>query len=453
MKQQSERLGLEPIPKLLRNMALPAISGMIVMALYNVVDTIFVARFVGTLGVAAVSIAFPVQMIIMALAGATGIGGASAISRMLGAKESDEANRIFGNVLSLVILISLVGVFLGFRFLDSILYAFGASEAVLPLAQDYLGVILYGSVFFAFGFAMNNIVRSEGNAKMAMMTMMVSSGLNIVLTPIFITILGLGVKGSALATVLAQGFTAIYLVHYFLSGKSSLKFHVAYLVPRISIINKILSIGSSAFVQQVSSSAMFIVANHMLANYGGDMAVAVFGIVFKILMFSLMPVMGIVQGMLPLVGYNYGANLSTRVSESISLAMKSSTIIVFITFSIIMLIPHTLMLIFTSDPVVIQTGQTALRIMFAMALTLGVQMVTGGVFQALGKARVALILSLSRQVFFLIPLLLLLPLFFGLKGVWMAFPVADVLSFLLALWFIRQHQTLFLRRDEVPATS
>ncbi|HBX23736.1 MAG TPA: MATE family efflux transporter [Desulfotomaculum sp.] len=428
---------------------MPATFGMFVMAFYNVVDAIFVARAVGTVGIAAVSIAFPVQMIVMAVAGAIGIGGASVISRMLGADNVGAANKVFGNIISMVLAVSVVGALLGLNLLTPILYLFGSSETILPYAQDYLGIILYGTIFFAFGFCMNNIVRSEGNARTAMNTMIISAVLNIILTPLFIFGFGMGIKGSALATVVAQGVTAIYLVVYFARGNSSLTFKLAHLRPEMSVIKQILAIGSSAFVQQAAGSIMFIFANHMLILHGGDLGVAVFGIMHRVIMFSLMPVIGIVQGLLPLVGYNYGANLHHRVSESISLAIKVSTAIVALGFTVIMAFPKPLMIIFTNDPAAIAMGQNALRIMFALSLTIGIQMVTGAVFQALGKARAAFILSMSRQVLFLIPLILILPFIFGLNGVWLAFPVADLLSFILALWFINKYRWLFFAADQV----
>lgn len=443
MKQQSEQLGIEPIPKLLTKLAVPAMFGMFVMALFNVVDTIFIARSVGTIGVAAVSIAFPIKMIMMAMSGAIGIGGASLISRMLGANRVDKANQVFANVISLVLLVSVVGVLLGLSLLTPILYLFGSSETILPYARDYLRIILYGTFFFTFAFAINNIVRSEGNAKTAMMTMVISAGLNIILTPIFIFGLGLGIKGAAMATVLSQGITVCYLVLYFVRGKSSLSFNSAYLRPDLTIIKEMLAVGSSAFVHQAAGSIMFIIANHLLVFYGGDLAVAVFGIIHRVLMFSFMPVYGIVQGLLPLVGYNYGANLHKRVSESIALAIKASTSICIIAFTVMMVFPKPIIMIFTNDPAAVAMSQNALRIIFALTITVGIQMVTGSVFQALGKSKAAFVLSMSRQILFLIPLLLTLPLMFKLPGIWLAFPLADLLSFMLALYFINRHRSIF----------
>ena len=448
MKQKSERLGQEPIPKLLLNLAVPAMLGTFVMALYNVVDTLFVARATGTSGVAAIAIAFPVQMLIMAVAGMIGIGGASVISRMLGAGNPDKANRVFGQVISLVLTVSFIGLLLGLGFLRPLLYLFGSSITILPLAEDFLGIILYGTVFFTFAFAMNNIIRSEGNAKTAMWTMIISAGLNIIFNPIFIFGFGMGVKGSALATVLAQGITAIYLVYYFLSGKSSLTFKASYLRPNIPLIKEILTVGSSAFIQTGAGSIMFIVANHMLIAYGGDLAVGVFGIIHRIIMFSMMPIMGIVQGLLPLVGYNFGANLPKRVNESISLAIKASSVIAALASILMIIFAKQLLSIFTTEPEVLVMGQNAMKIMFILYITVGLQMVSSGVFQALGKARPAIILSLARQVLFLIPLLLILPFMFGLTGIWIAFPATDLLSLLLTLWFIRKYKSIFFSETE-----
>lgn len=436
-------LGEDPIPRLMTRLAVPATIGLFVMAFYNIVATIFISRGVGTIGVAATAIVFPVQMIIMALAGAIGIGGASLISRSLGARNLEKANYTFGNVLALILFVSVAGAVLALTRLDSLLFIFGASKNVMPYSRDYLGIILYGTFFFAFAFCVNNIIRAEGNARTAMITMLVSAVLSIILTPIFIFGFGMGMKGAALGSVIAQGITVIYLMVYFLSGKSSLSVRPAYLRLNFPLIKEILAIGSSSFVRQGSASIMFIVANHTLFFYGGDMAVAVFGIVHRVMMFSFMPVMGIVQGALPLVGYNFGAKHPDRVRESILLALKAATGIAFVAFILVMVFPRQMMMVFTSDNNTILMGQNALRIIFALSFTVGIQMVTGGVFQALGKAKAALLLSLSRQVLFLIPLLLVLPRMFNLHGVWYAFPLADLLSFGLVLWFIRTNEDFF----------
>lgn len=443
MKMQSERLGTEPIPKLLAGLSVPAMVGMLVMALYNAVDAIFIARSVGTIGVAAISIAFPVQMIVMALAGAIGIGGASIVARRLGAGRSDEANQVFGQVISLVLVVSGLFALVAFILLDPLLILFGASEALLPYARDYLGIILYGTIFFAFGFSMNNIIRSEGNAKVAMGTMIVAAGLNLLITPLFIFGFGWGIKGAAGATVVAQALTVFYVAYYFRSGRSSLTFRPAYLRLNFSVLKEIVSIGSSAFFHQVAGSLIFVVANHVLISQGGETALAVFGIIHRIVMFTILPMLAIMQGVTPIVGYNYGAKHYDRVSAAIKLAYKVAWWMGLAVFLLVMIFPRQLLAIFTSDPQVIEMGTKALRLMFALCMTIGIQMVTGGVFQALGKARAALILALARQVLFLIPFLLILPLLLGLTGVWLAYPLSDLIGFLIGLVYVYRHRDLF----------
>lgn len=453
LKAQSERLGTEPVGRLLANLSIPAVVGMLVMALYNIVDTIFIARAVGTIGVAATSIVFPVQMILMAIAGAIGIGGASVISRRLGAGKVEEANRVFGNVNSLVLLVSLVSFSVGLLFLEEILILFGANEAILPYAADFLGILLFGTIFFTFGFAMNNIIRSEGNAKVAMLTMIIGAVLNIIFNPIFIFGLGWGIKGSATATVLAQALTTLYFLYYFAAGKSTLTFKWAYLRPKWTYIKDILTIGSSSFINQTASSFMFVIANYLLIAYGGELAVAVFGIIHRIVMFTLMPMLGVMQGVMPIVGFNYGARQYSRISSAVRLAYKVTFIIGIVVFVVTMAFPRLLFSIFTSDPQVLEMGETALRLIFLLCMTIGFQMVTGGVFQALGQARAALILSMSRQILFLFPLLLILPLFLELNGVWLSFTISDAMGFLLSFFYMWSHRDLLLYAMEEKKTS
>nr|WP_245676693.1 MATE family efflux transporter [Bacillus solimangrovi] len=425
-------------------LSVPAFIGMFVMALYNVVDTIFIARSVGTIGVAGLSIAFPIQMIISAFAAAVGIGGSSIVSRLLGAKKEEEANDVFGHIVWLVGVLSIIMVVIALLFLDPILRLFGATEATLPYASDYLSIILIGSLFLAFAMSTNNVVRAEGNAKMAMSTMLVSSGVNLALDPIFIFGLDMGVQGAALATVIAQACAAIWIFSYFKGGKSSLTFKWIGLIPNRRIIQEIISIGTSSFVRQVSSSLMFVVVNWMLITYGSNMEVAIFGIINRIIMFAIMPMFGIVQGMQPIVGYNYGAKQFNRVGNTVKLSFIIATVMSTAVWIIILLFPQLLFNVFTTDEKVIEEGASALRMIMLVAPTIGFQMVAGGLYQALGKARAAFILSISRQLIFLIPIVLFLPTMFGLAGVWAAFPLADVLGFLLALFIIlMDKKTLF----------
>lgn len=448
MKEQSQRLGTQPIPKLLWNLSIPAMIGMFVMALYNVVDTLFIARGVGILGVAGVSIGFPVMMIMMAISAAVGIGGASVISRRLGESKPEAANKVFGNIIFIILLVSVVGIIGAFTFMKPLLVLFGATPDILPYAADYLFPIMLGSVFFSFSFTTNSIIRSEGNSRFAMITMIIPAVLNIILDPIFIFVLEMGVQGASVATVISQASVSIVVLHYFLSGKSSLELRLSEIKPRMLVIKETLTIGMPAFVRQVAGSIMIISINFMLIKYGGDFEVGVFGIVHKLTMFTIMPMIGVLQGMQPIIGYNYGGNQFTRLKETIMLGMKVVTIISAFIFIIMMTLPEILMHIFTGDQTVIDSGAYAMRIMFAMSVLIGVQVVSGGLYQALGMAKPALILSMARQVLFLIPLVLLLPNFFGVTGVWLAFPLADILAFTLSIFFLYKDRKLFFTKAE-----
>lgn len=443
MGERNEMLGNESIGKLLMRLSVPATIGMIVQALYNLVDTIFVGQGVGIMGIAGVSVAFPIQMIIMSFAQMFGIGGASIISRSLGAKDLNKAEKTMGNVFSLVIIISAIITILGSIFVEPLLILFGATEDILPNAVEYISVILMGTIFFSFAMASNNIIRSEGNAKIAMNTMLISAGLNVILDPIFIFDiipiinvpgLNMGTRGAAMATVIAQATTAIYLIFYFLRGKSIVKFKINNLKLEIRLAIEIITIGLSSFTRSVAGSLFAIVINNSLAIYSGSLAIAVFGVINKLIMFTLMPMLGIVQGLQPIIGYNYGANKPDRVKEALKAGIKIATIISTMGFVTLMFFTDTMISIFNNDAELIEMGTHALRIVVLVLPVVGFQVVGSGYFQAIGKATPALILSMSRQLLFLIPLILILPKFFGLEGIWVAFPIADILS--ISLTFI-----------------
>lgn len=443
MTERNEMLGNESIGSLLMKLSIPATIGMIVQALYNLVDTIFVGQGVGVMGIAGVSVAFPIQMIIMSFAQMFGIGGASIISRSLGAQDVDKAERTMGNVFSLVFLLSGLITILGIIYIKPLLVLFGATEDIMGHAIDYSSVILWGTVLFSFAMASNAIIRSEGNAKIAMNTMLISAGMNVILDPIFIfdTIpiinvpgLNMGTKGAAIATVLAQATTVVYLVFYFLKGKSIVRLKVRNLILDIRLIIEIITIGISSFTRSVAGSLLAIVINNSLAIYSGSLSIAVYGVIHKLLMFTLMPMMGIVQGLQPIIGYNFGADKPERVKEALKMGIKIATIFSTVGFIILMFFTNTMISIFNDDADLIQMGSHALRIVVLILPLVGFQVVGSGYFQAIGKATPALILSMSRQLLFLIPLILVLPKFLGLEGIWAAFPLADFLS--IALTFI-----------------
>ncbi len=432
MKQQSERLGTEEIGSLLIRLSTPAMIGMFVTALYNVADAIFIGRGVGTLGLAGVSIALPFQMLLMALAGMVGMGGGSIISRRLGERNLEEANRVLGNVIDLVVIIGCIAALCVLMFVEPLLVFIGSTPAILPYAEDYLSIVLAGSVLFGFAMSTNNIVRAEGNARLAMVTMIFSAGINLVLDPIFIFGFHWGVRGAALATIIAQTCGACLMVWYFASGRSSLNIAPKYFRPDMSTVRQIMIIGSPIFVRHSAGYVMFVIVNSLLVTHGNEVSVAVFGVVNRVLMVFLMPTMGIIQGMQPIVGYNWGSRDMERVKETVSLAVKYSTVISVAASVIMMIFPSYLIRIFSADQAMIEGGTLALRFIFAAAAVIGAQMVAGGFYQALGKANQALILGMARQVLFFIPLVLVMPGIWGLNGVWAAFPLADICAFVLA---------------------
>ena len=436
MNERSQMLAEENINKLLFKLSVPAVLGMLVQALYNIVDTVFVGRAYGAESIQAIggiAVAFPIQMIVMAVNLAIGIGGSSIISRRLGEQEQEKADKTFSNQIFLSLILSVLITGLGLYYRVPLLKIFGATDTILPYSLEYIEIILYGTVLFSLAMVTNNVARSEGNAKVAMNSMIVAGGLNIILDPIFIFSFGMGIKGAAIATVLAQAVGVFYLVYYFLGGKSTLNFRFAALRPDWQILKEMLAIGASPFARNVSNSFMVIILNNLLAFYGGDIAIAVFGIANRLQMFTLMPMFGIVQGLQPIVGFNYGARNYKRVRESVKLAILITTSMSIVSFLILYLFPEQLFGIFSKDIQLIAEGKSAVRIMVLATPLVGFQVVGGAFYQALGKAKPSLFLSMCRQLLFLIPLVLVLPRYLNLPGVWAAFPVADTLAFTISV--------------------
>jgi len=439
MKQLTARLGEEKISKLLVNLSLPATIGMMVNALYNLVDTIFVGRGVGALAIGGLTIAFPIQMIIMAFAQMIGIGAASAISRSLGAKEIEKADYVAGNSFLLIVILSSIIAAIGLFFTEPMLRLFGATDTILPYAKDYITIILWGSIFFSFAMSSNNLIRAEGNAKVAMATMLIGAILNIILDPIFIFVFKMGVKGAALATVISKFVSFLYVLTYLYSGKSSLKVKLHHLKPKMHIIIEILTVGFASFARQVTGSVVAIVVNNSLRIFGGDMALIIVGILHRVTMFIFMPLFGVVQGMQPIVGFNYGAKKLDRVKETLKLSLITTTAFASFGWLIIELFPLVIIGVFTKDAEIIEKGSTIMRVVISMIPLIGIQIVGAALFQSLGKAVPSLILALLRQVLLFIPLVIILPRVFSLRlwGIWIAYPAADILSVVLTVLFLR----------------
>lgn len=434
---RTKELGTASIGELLLKFSIPAIAGMIVNALYNIVDRMYIGHMgggIGTVALSGLAITFPISTIIMAFGMLVGIGSSSMISIRLGEKKHDSAEKILGNALVIDIIISIVTSSVGLLFLDSLLKLFGASAEGLPYARAYIGIILMGAVLQNIGFGINNIIRSEGNPKMAMLTMVFGAIINIVLDPIFIFTFKLGIQGAAIATVISQGFNTLLVLYYFTSKKSGsvLKIKKQNLRLDLHIIKDIFSIGMSPFSMQIAASIVILLYNKALYNYGGDIAVAAMGIINSISMLIFMPIFGINQGMQPIIGYNYGAKSYDRVKKVLKLAMLAATTVSLAGYFFVQVFPKVLIKMFVSDDInLINLGAHGMRIDLLFLPIIGFQIVGSNYFQAIGKAKIAMLLSVLRQVVVLIPLIIFLPMFFKLEGLWFSQPCADLMSAIL----------------------
>ncbi|MDD4599984.1 Multidrug export protein MepA [bioreactor metagenome] len=433
---QPNALGEKSIGKLLWEFSLPAVTGMMVNALYNVVDSIFVGNGVGDLGLAAVTIAFPIMTILMAFSMLVGIGATAQISLSIGQKNKVQAERILGNAFSLSLIMALLLTVVLLIFLDPILIVLGAEPAILPYARDFTQVIVGGSIFSYIGFGLNNIIRAEGNPKIAMTTMLISAFLNLMLNPLFIFGLEMGITGSALATVISQAVSAIWVVVYFLGKRGYLKLRLLNLKLDIEITRAIFAIGMSPFFMQLAASVVTVLYNYSLIAYGGAIAVAAMGIINRVSMLMLMPIFGISQGVQPIIGYNYGAGHYERVIEALKKATIAATAVALTGFLLVELFSFQITRVFTHNPELIKVGAEGMQMFMSMTPIIGFQIVCSTYFQAVGKAKQSLLLSLSRQVIILIPMILILPSIWGLNGIWLASPIADIFSSTLTAMFL-----------------
>lgn len=447
MNERTRFLGETPIGRLLLQLSLPAMIGMFVQASYNLVDAFFIGHGVGPLGLAATAVAFPFQLMIMAVATTGGVGAASLISRSLGAGHVERADRTLGTLVTTAVTLGLAAAALVYLNLDPFLRLLGATEEIFPYARDYVSVILFGLPLQVFGVGLNNAVRAEGNASIAMITMFVSALTNIVLDPLFIFGFRMGIAGAAWATVIAQGAVVIWLSLYYLTGRSVLRLRWGHLRPQRAILSEMLAVGSSEFARLSANSLIVTLVVRSSALYGGDMAVAAYGVVSRSLSMAFMPIFGIAQGMQPILGYNYGARLYGRAHRVILLSILLATAWSSLAWILVQLFPGPIFGLFTPDATLRALGARSFRVMTAAFCLIGFQIIGAALFQALGKARPAFFLSLSRQVLFFLPLLFFLPPLFGLKGVWYAFPGADVISASVTFFFFRR-QLAQLRSKE-----
>ncbi len=429
-------MGSDPMGTLLIKLSVPAMIGMMVNALYNFVDTIFVGQGVGPLAIAGLSIAFPIQMLIGAFAQTFGIGSASIISRRLGEKNEPAAASAAGNAITATVIASFIFMIIGLIFTKPILLFFGATEDVLPYALEYVSIILLGAGFLSLSMTSNGIIRAEGQAKVAMTVMIIGTGLNLIFDPIFIFVFNLGIKGVAIATVLSQFIAFLFVVRFFRTNKSSLPFTRKSFIIKKAVIMEIVTLGIPAFVRQSGTSVMALLTNNLLKMYGGGLAIASYGMINRLLIFTLMPIFGLVQGFQPIAGYNYGAKKYDRVKSVLKISIGYGTLIATAAWIVIQLFPRQILSVFSSDIALLDIATPALRITMLAIPVIGVQAIGSTLFQSIGKKAPSIFLSLTRQFIFLIPFLLILPSFMQINGVWAAFPVADILATLVTLIWV-----------------
>ncbi len=418
-----------PIKSVLWKFFLPAFTGVVINSLYNIVDRIFVGQGVGSLALSGLSVVFPIMIILMAFGMLIGMGAGVRISIYLGQDEHQKAEGVLGNAFVLLIITALLLTVVGFLIKDPLLRMFGASTQTIEYANSYLNIILFGTIFNMVGFSLNNIIRAEGNAKIAMYSMLISAGTNLILDPIFIFGLNMGVQGVAVATVISQFLLCIWVIRHFRSNKAVVRLKLSNFTLSWGVIVSIITIGFSPFAMQFASSFVHGVLNMQLIKYGGDLAVGAMGIIMSVAMLVVMSIIAINMAAQPIFGFNHGAGNFVRVKQTLYVCLKAAIIVSFVGFVLMELFPGVVIKMFnTSDPQLLEIGKKGLRI-FMMALpVVGFQIIAGNYFQATGKAATAAMISLLRQVIVLIPILLILPQFMGLTGVWVSSPISDVIS-------------------------
>ncbi|MCD7936367.1 MAG: MATE family efflux transporter [Tannerellaceae bacterium] len=421
-------LGTENIRKLLTEYAIPAIIAMTASSLYNIADSVFIGHGVGPLAIAGLALTFPLMNLAAAFGSLVGVGASTVVAVKLGQKDYDGANHVLGNVLTLNVIIGVLFTFACLAVLDDVLYFFGASPDTLPYARDYMKIILWGNVVTHMYLGLNAILRSSGYPQMAMRATLASVVINVALNPVFIFVLGWGIKGAAWATVVSQVVTLAYQFVHFSNPKQLLHFRKGIYRLRKELVRGIISIGLSPFLMNLCSCLIVILINQGLARYGGDTAIGAYGIVNRVLFLFVMIIMGLNQGMQPIAGYNYGAKKYERVTEVTKLTMYLGLGVATLGFLITQLMPGLVVRMFTTDAELIRQAVYGLHIVMAAFPVVGFQMVATNFFLSIGMARKAIFLSLTRQLLFLIPLLVVLPRFWGLFGVWVSPPIADVIA-------------------------
>lgn len=436
--KQTRDLETLPIGKLLIRYTIPAMTGTVITSLYNVVDRIFLGRYVGDIGIATTTVAMPLMMIVMAIGMLIGFGTNSQISIRLGEKKHEEAEQLLGQGFWMFVFSSIIFTAVSLIFMRPLLVLFGATENVMPYAQTYLSIVVLGTITHQISFGANSFIRGEGNPKTAMATMLIGGILNVILDYIFIARLGWGVAGAAWATVIGYTVSAVWVLHYYLSGRSLVKFRWSNFRIKKEPAKQVLLMGSPHFIMNAISSVQMSLFNNQLARFGGDNAISVMGVIMSFNLIWLMPVIGVSQGLQPIVGYNYGARKFKRVKKALFIAIGLATLMCSFFFVMIQLFPESVFMLFTSDSnsQLIATGAGAIRRFSVLLPFVGGLILISNYFQFTGRPKHSLALTIFRQLIFLIPTLMILPEYLGLNGVWFTMPASDGGALLITIYLL-----------------
>lgn len=441
-KKATLELGTKPVGKLLAQYALPAIIAMTAASLYNIIDRVFIGQVVGPMAISGLAITFPFMNLAAAFGAAVGVGASTTISVKLGQKDYESAENILGNTITLNLIVGLAFGGICLLFLDPILRFFGASDATLPYARDFMQVILAGNVFSHMYFGMNAVLRAASKPRMAMFATIFTVGMNILLDVVFILWWHWGIKGAAFATIISQVLALCWQMKLFTNKSELLHLKRGIYKLKSNLVRNIISIGISPFLMNACACVIVIFINNQLVRFGGDMAVGAYGIANSIAMIFVMFVIGLNQGMQPIAGYNYGAQQYDRMMRVVKLSIITAVCIMLTGWSLAMFAPYHCARMFTTDPELIKGSIKAIHIIMMMFPLIGSQMVITNFFQCIGKVKISIFLSLSRQLLFLLPLLVLLPNFYGINGVWASMPTSDFIAVVVAVTIM----LVFLRR-------
>lgn len=435
-----KHLGDAPIGKLLLQYSIPAIIGMVVNALYNIVDRMFIGNIpdIGSLAITGVGITMPIMTIVLAFGMLIGIGTTANISLNLGKGNRTTAENLLGNAFTLSIIVGLAIAITGTIFANPILNLFGASENTLFYAKEYIGIILLGCTFNILSFALNSTVRADGNPKMSSITMVIGCGANIILDYLFIFVLNLGVKGAALATIISQAITFFIILYYYTAGNSNLKLKIENFKLKKHLVTMTFAIGIAPFATQIANSLVQVIANNALKTYGSDLAIGAMTVISSLNIIFMMPIFGINQGCQPIIGFNYGAKKYERAKEAFKYATIAACVICIIGFISIQCFPTQIISLFNNDPELTTLAIKGIRIYLLMMPVVGINIVATSYYQSIGKAKISMFVSLLRQVILLIPFTIILPKFIGLDGVWAAGACADSLSVIITLILLKK---------------